>query len=351
VSRWLNYATLWSAVVAFGLASIAIAQEPQTPSPPASAPVQVIQLPARSVAASGERADPVRDLWNALSTWSWRDLVGWLAEHGVAVLAVIGVVAAILWIGNLLEGRVVALLSRRDQHGEPGEREARARTLVGVLHNALRTTAIVVGLIMVLEELTVPIGPLLGGVAVIGLAVAFGAQSLIKDYFTGFMVLLEQQYVIGDVVQLGNCTGQVERITLRLTVLRDLEGRVHFVPHGQITTVTNLTHGFAQAVFDIPVAYHEDVDRVIEVLLELARELRADEKFSPFITDDPAMLGVDALGDSAVIIKFCLKTLPMKRWDVKRELLRRIKNRFGELGIEIPFPQQAVWARQITTDH
>jgi small conductance mechanosensitive channel len=307
----------------------------------------VIQLPVRPAATSGERTDPIRDLWNALSIWSWRDLIGWLAEHGVAVLAIVGVVAAILWIGGLLEGRIVALLSRRDQHGTPGEREARARTLVGVLHNALRTTAIIVGLIMVLEELTVPIGPLVGGVAVVGLAVAFGAQSLIKDYFTGFMVLLEQQYVIGDVVQLGNCSGQVERITLRLTILRDLEGRVHFIPHGQITTVTNLTHGWAQAVFDIPVAYREDVDRVIEVLLELARGLRADEKFGPFITDEPAMLGVDAFGDSAVIIKFCMKTLPMKRWDVKRELLRRIKNRFGELGIEIPFPQQAVWARRM----
>ena len=274
------------------------------------------------------------------------ELRAWARDHGLAVLAIVAVVTAILWLAGLMQGRIVKLLARGDERGDQAEREARARTLVGVLNNALRTAAITVGAIMILEEFTVPIGPLLGGVAVIGLAVAFGAQSLIKDYFTGFMVLLEQQYVLGDVIKIGEISGQVENITLRLTVLRDFEGRVHFIPHGQITTVTNMTHGWSRAVIDIGVAYDQDADRVIGVLTELARELRADPQFGPLILEDASMLGVDTLGDSSVVIKFGIKTRPAKQWDVRREMLRRIKRRFGELGIEIPYPQQTVWLRE-----
>jgi small-conductance mechanosensitive channel len=347
MSRWPKFArsfalsALCALVTWAGSGPYAAAQQPgTTPQPP---------TPTRSASGDG-RGDPVRDLWEALSSWSLRDLVGWFAEHGVAVLVIVAVVSIILWIASLLEGRIVALLTGRSERGSQTERENRARTLVSVLHNALRTMAIAVGAIMVLEEFGAPIGPLLGGAAVVGLAIAFGAQSLIKDYFTGFMVLLEQQYMIGDVIQIGDTTGQVERITLRLTVLRDLEGRVHFIPHGQIATVTNQTHGWSQAVIDVGVAYHEDVERVIGVLMELARELRSDPKFGEMILDDPAMLGVDALGDSSVMVKFCVKTQPMRRWDVKRELLRRIKRRFDELGIEIPFPQRTVWHRRAEED-
>jgi small-conductance mechanosensitive channel len=173
--------------------------------------------------------------------------------------------------------------------------------------------------------------------------VAFGAQSLIKDYFTGFMVLMEQQYMIGDVVKIGDVAGLVERITMRMTVLRDLEGRAHFIPHGQIAIVTNMSHEWSRAVFDIGVAYKENVDRVIEVLLELGRALRADPRYEPLILDGPVMLGVDAFGDSAVVIRFNITTRPLRQWEVKREMLRRIKNRFDELGIEIPFPHRTLY--------
>jgi small conductance mechanosensitive channel len=275
-----------------------------------------------------------------------RDLQNWGKEHGLSILAIIVVIAATLWLAGLLEGRIVRLLARGGERGSTAERENRARTLVGVLNNALRTAALAIGAIMILKEFAIPIEPLLGGVAVIGLAVAFGAQSLIKDYFTGFMVLLEQQYVLGDVVRIGDITGQVENVTLRLTVLRDFEGRVHFIPHGQITTVTNLTHGWSRAVIDVNVGYEEDPDRVVQVLTDLSRELREDPKFGPLILEDVSMLGVDTLGDSAVTIKFGIKTRPAKQWDVKREMLRRIKRRFAELGIDIPFPQRTVWVRE-----
>ena len=185
----------------------------------------------------------------------------------------------------------------------------------------------------------------MGGAAVFGLAIAFGAQNLIKDYFYGFMILLEQQYTINDVIKIGDIAGQVERITLRMTVLRDLEGRVHFIPHGQINSTTNMTHGWSRALFDIGVAYKEDADRVIDVIEELGCQMRRDPKFGPLILEDLTMLGVDGFGDSAVVIKFFIKTWPLKQWDVKREMLRRIKRRFDELDIEIPFPHRTVYHR------
>jgi small conductance mechanosensitive channel len=177
------------------------------------------------------------------------------------------------------------------------------------------------------------------------LAVAFGAQNLIKDYFSGFMVLLEDQYGINDVVRIGSVAGQVEHISLRMTVLRDLEGVVHFVPHGTITTVSNMTHGWSRALFDVSVSYNEDLDYVIRVLMELAHELRKDPAYGPLMLDDPEMLGVDDLGASAVVIKFFIKTLPQQQWAVKREMLRRIKRRFDEMRIEIPYPHQTVYHR------
>jgi small conductance mechanosensitive channel len=205
-----------------------------------------------------------------------------------------------------------------------------------VFRNAATMVIIAGGILMLLDEVNIPIAPLMGGAAVFGLAVAFGAQSLIKDFFSGFMILLEQQYMVNDVIKIGDISGQVERITLRTTVLRDMEGRVHFVPHGQITSTTNMTHGWSRAVFDIPVSYREDVDHLIDVLVALGKQLRRDPEFGPLILEDPVMLGIDSFSDTAVMVKFYLKTRPLRQWPVKRELLRRIKVCFDEMGIEIP---------------
>jgi small conductance mechanosensitive channel len=151
---------------------------------------------------------------------------------------------------------------------------------------------------------------------------------------------------MGDVVRIGDVTGKVERITLRMTMLRDAEGIVHFIPHGTISTVSNFAHGWSRAVFDIGVSYHADVDQVMLVLLDLARELKRDPRFGPLIIDEPEMQGVDRFGDSSVAIKFALKTQPQKQQLVRRELLRRIKRRFDDLGIEIPFPCRTVYHRR-----
>lgn len=284
-------------------------------------------------------------LWQQFQHLSWDDVLAWLKVHGPAILLTLAMVSGVLWLARQLKERAVGWLVGRGQEETLVERTSRVQTLVSVMHNAVRTVVLTLGAMMVLQELGVPIGPLLGGAAVVGLAVAFGAQSLIKDYFTGFLVLLEQQYLLGDVVRIGGVTGKVEQITLRLTVLRDAEGAVHFIPHGQITTVTNLSHGWSRAVLDVSVAYQEDVDRAMEVFREVAAALRQDPLFQSLVLEDPQMLGVDQLGDSGVVIRMSLKTRPGRQWEVRRELLRRIKRRCDELGIEIPFPQRTVWVR------
>ncbi|MCG3129106.1 MAG: Chromosome partition protein Smc [Phycisphaerae bacterium] len=279
------------------------------------------------------------------SPLSPRNLWRWFLQRGPKVGGIIAAMFGLLWLSRLVEGRVVQLMAGRGGQGSTEDRENRARTLVGVIHSAATIGIYAGGGLMILTEVGVNIVPLMGGAAVLGLAVAFGAQNLIRDYFYGFMILLENQYTINDVVKIGDVAGQVERITLRVTVLRGLDGTVHFVPNGEITRVSNMTHEWSRALFEIPVAYKVDVDRVMHELMELAKELRRDPEFRGLILEMPEMLGVDEFADSAVVIKFLIKTRPLKQWTVKRELLRRIKRRFDELGIEIPFPQRTIHHR------
>jgi small conductance mechanosensitive channel len=291
--------------------------------------------------ADEKKADPVDEWIHAIRSWSLPGFLAWLRDHGLKIVLILLLSSVILWLANRFHKRLVVFLA--GGRGTAAEQENRARTLVGVMHNALRTVVIALAVMMLLEEIGVSIGALLGGVAVAGLAVAFGAQSLIKDYFTGFLILLEQQYMIGDVVKVSGSnfsglTGQVEQITLRVTVLRDVEGAVHFIPHGQITVVSNLTHGWSQAVFDVKVECAEHVDRVRDLFFELAAELRKDPMYGPMILNDPQMLGVDSLGDNNFTVRFTLKTLPLKRWEVKREMLQRINEKFQELKIKVSVP-------------
>lgn len=257
-------------------------------------------------------------------------------------------VLALLWLAfRWLTHRVVHRMVNLGRHGLDDGRVERVETLRRVLQSIITIGVVIVGTLAVLPEFGVDVTVLLGGAAVFSLAIAFGAQSLVKDYFSGFMILMEDQYRVGNVVEINNRGGLVEDITLRMTTLRDLEGVAHFVPHGQITNVSNLTHGWSRVMLDIGVAYKEDVDRVMEVLMELARKMCKEPQFGPLILDDPEMLGVDAFTDSAVVIKFIVRTRPLKQWIVKRELLRRIKNRFDELGIEIPFPHRTLYHRSL----
>lgn len=273
-------------------------------------------------------------------------VVQWLFDHAPKLFAIL--VGSCLLQMSVRVGcrQIVQIMAHHGHRGTHHDRENRALTLVSVFRNVASVVLVGGGILMALDEVGIPIMPLMGGAAVFGLAVAFGAQNLVRDYFSGFMVLMEDQYGINDVVRIGDISGVVEKITLRVTVLRDLEGIVHFIPHGSITRVSNMTHGWSRAVVEINISYKEDTDYVMAVLMDIATELRKDPTFGPLILDEPEMLGLDRFGDSAVVIKFVLKTHPLKRWPVRRELLRRIKRRFDELGIEIPFPQRTVYNRQ-----
>ena len=222
------------------------------------------------------------------------------------------------------------------------EKENRAKTLVGVFQNASTVGIFVTGVMMVLEEVGANITVLMGGVAVIGLAVAFGAQNLIKDYFYGFVMLLENQYMLHDTVRVGGVSGQVERITLRMTVLRDSNGVVHFIPNGTINSVSNETHGWSRAVCEIAVGYNESLDEVTQVLDSISQELQKDPVFGSLILEQPTSPAIESLGESSIMLKMSVKTLPNKHGAVKQEWLKRIKNRFSEVGIRHPFPQRTV---------
>ncbi|MBW2415681.1 MAG: mechanosensitive ion channel [Deltaproteobacteria bacterium] len=265
----------------------------------------------------------------------------WAVERGPSILALLAVIGVLFFFARIAATRLARLLVR-PAHRAKDEREKRAETIALSFGGAARIIIVAVGSLMVLEEAGVDIRTVLGGAAVIGLAVAFGAQNLMRDYFSGFMILLEDQYELGDLVTIGEVTGRVERANMRTTVLRDLEGRAHFIPNGQITRVTNRTYGWSRAVFEVPIAFHEDVDRVMSLLMELAAEMRADETYRPDIVEDAVMLGVDAIADGAVVIKFMMKTKPDRMFPVRREMLRRIKNLFAQEGVAIPIPRRMI---------
>ena len=196
---------------------------------------------------------------------------------------------------------------------------------------------------MILENFGVNVAPLLAGAGIVGLAFGFGGQYLIRDLINGLFIIVEGQYSINDVVKIGEYGGLVEGINLRITTLRDLAGRVIIVPNGEIKTVVNFTKEYAQALLNLGVAYKENVDEVMDTIRQVGKEMQEDDYFGRLILDDLEMLGVDDFADSQVTIKFRIKTLPIKQWEVSREFRRRIKNRFDEMGIEIPFPHRTLY--------
>jgi small conductance mechanosensitive channel len=198
---------------------------------------------------------------------------------------------------------------------------------------------------LVLRDLGVDLAPILAGAGIIGLAVGFGAQTLVKDVISGFFLLLEDQYRVNDEVSIAGARGHVEEIGLRTTVLRDADGRVHIVPNGAVGVVTNHTRGWARALLDVSVAYKEDTDRCFEVLRRVGRELEADAEFGPLLDGEFEYFGIEALADSAVVLRAGVRTRPEARVAVLRELRRRVKQAFDAEGIEIPFPHTTITFR------
>ena len=200
---------------------------------------------------------------------------------------------------------------------------------------------------MVLSEVGLNIAPLLAGAGVVGLAIGFGAQTLVKDVITGVFILFEDTLSVGDVVQIGSDSGVVESITIRTIRLRDETGAVHTLPFSSVTSIINMTKDFSFAVFNIGIGYDQDVDKVIEVLRDLGRELQLDPAWAPAILAPIDIIGLDKFADSAVTIKARIKTPPAKQWGVMREFNRRMKRRFDEVGIDIPFPHRMVLTRSL----
>lgn len=219
----------------------------------------------------------------------------------------------------------------------------RAHTLTHIVRDVVRIVIVFAGVMMILSEVGIDLKPLLAAAGLGGLAIGFGAQSLVKDVISGFFILLENSVRVGDVVEIAGVSGFVEEIELRTIKLRDLSGNVHVVPNGVIDKVKNMTREYSFYVFNIGVAYRENVDEVMEVLQEIAAELRRDPQFTEDILEPLEMLGVDEFADSAVIIKCRIKTKPIKQWRIGREMNRRIKKTFDAKGIEIPFPHQTIY--------
>ncbi|WP_049974662.1 mechanosensitive ion channel family protein [Azospirillum sp. B4] len=223
------------------------------------------------------------------------------------------------------------------------EHSARTRTLLPLFRKTLAIVLSTAVALVILSQVGVNVGPLLAGAGIAGIAIGFGAQTLVKDFITGLFILMQDAVAVGDVVAVAGCSGTVEQISIRSMRLRDVSGTVIIIPFSEVTTVKNMTKEFSYAMFEVGVAYREDVDQVSEVLTELGADLQADPDYADRILEPIDILGLDKFADSAVVIKARIKTRPSDQWKVMRAFNRRMKQRFDELGIDIPFPHQTIY--------
>jgi small conductance mechanosensitive channel len=276
---------------------------------------------------------------------SLQQIVTTIAEHlridgGELVRRLVQVVAiwSLAWAGLRVTGLAARRIETAVDDGDPRIttiREKRGLTVAQLLRTVGRGLVLVLAILLTLN-LFIEIGPLLAGAGILGLAVSFGAQSLVKDFLSGFFFLLENQFAIGDVIEAGGKSGVVEHITLRIVVLRDVEGVRHIIPNGEIKVVSNRTAGWARAVVDVAVGPAEPVDRTLEVTREEVARFAEDEEWSPLLDGVPEVWGVEAIGDNRVVVRAVARTQPGAQWGVARELRRRLKNRYDAEGIRLP---------------
>lgn len=277
---------------------------------------------------------------------NWLNIVaGWLLTHGVRIVLILIAMWVAVKIARKIGERVIRMSSDEDTSLD-NERERRVKTLVQIITFAAKILIFGVGGMTIIKEIGIDIGPILAGAGILGLAIGFGSQALVKDLVSGFFIIMENQIRVGDVVKIGDNAGLVERITLRTVILRDLDGIVHTIPNGEISTLSNMTYGWSRANLDFGVAYKEDIDKVMRVLDDLGQKMFEEEQYKGVILEKPTVLGLNSLDDSAVTVKMIIKTAPLKQWDVAREFRRRVKNEFDRQGIEIPFPHRTVYVRQ-----
>jgi small conductance mechanosensitive channel len=268
--------------------------------------------------------------------------------QGLAVTALhVVLILGLTWLALGLSRKALGRLRRHMQHDLGDlERLKRLDTLERVFRYVATVIITLVGVMLVLSEVGISIAPILATAGVLGIAIGFGAQSLVKDYFNGFFLLLENQVRQGDVVEVAGKGGLVEEMTLRYIRLRDYEGTVHYVPNGTIDSVSNRSRGFAFALIDIGVAYREDLDEVYAAMREVAAAMRADPELGAKIEEDIDIAGVDNWADSAVVVRCRFKVKPLEQWNVRRAFLYRLKKAFDAAGIEIPYPHLTLYAGQ-----
>lgn len=267
----------------------------------------------------------------------------WLITSGLRIFLIFIITLVVIKTTGIVLDKLFNRLKKRH---DDQEMQKRTDTLKSVVYNIINMALVAVALIMVLDNLGVKIGPILTAAGVLGVAVGFGAQQLVRDVLHGFFILLDDQIRVGDVVEIAGKAGLVENINLRVTKLRDFAGNVHYVRNGEITVVSNMTKDWSRYVFDIGVAYKENVDEVFAILKKVDEQMRSDPVWGVDILEPMEILGLDRFADSALVIKARIKTKPMRQWAVGREYNRRIKQAFDQNGIEIPFPHLTLYIGQ-----
>lgn len=276
-------------------------------------------------------------------------MIQWLITHGIKIAVILIVALIINQVGRKFIEKAIKK-GVKDTTGEATKK--RQKTLIRIFSGALRISVWIIVVMTILPELGINVGPILAGAGILGVALGFGAQYMIRDFLAGLFVILENQYRVGDVICLDGTCGGVEDISLRKTTLRDLDGILHHIPNGEIKKASNLSKGFSRVHLNIQVAYKEDLDRVINVLNKVGEELSQDPEWKDKLLEEPItksrapkVLGVDKFGDNGITIKMIGSTKPLRQWDTARELRKRIKKVFDQEGIEIPFPQVSIWPR------
>lgn len=280
----------------------------------------------------------------------WIEVLNSMTQWVISVLPSLIVLIVILIIAIKFSSFSISkltklLVNRTNAHlDEPDlEAEKRLLTLMGIVKKVLSILVWSIFIMIFLKKINIEIGPILAGAGIIGLAVGFGAQELVRDFISGFFIILENQIRTGDVAILNGTGGLVEKIELRTITLRDLTGTVHVFQNGKINTISNMTKGWSAMVFDIGVAYKENVSNVMKIMMEVSEELRKDSEFGPKILEPMEIMGLDNFSDSALIIKGRIKTKPIQQWNVGREYRKRLKEAFDQHGIEIPFPHRTLY--------
>ena len=273
-------------------------------------------------------------------------LTNWFFVHGIKIIGIVVASYLIAKFGKIFIEKAVRKAVVSDHFLTKEAERKREDTLIRIFNAALKVVVWLVAILTILPEVGINVGPLLAGAGIAGVAIGFGAQYMVRDFIAGLFIILENQYRIGDVVCFDGTCGLVEDIDLRKTVLRDLDGVVHNIPNGEIKKASNLSKDFARVNLNVGVSYDSDLEKVIEVVNRVGKELAEDPNWKEFIIKPPQFLRVEDFADSAIIIKILGETQPLKQWDVTGELRKRIKIAFDKEGIEIPFQQIVVWRKE-----